>query len=327
MVCSNTTAPIDIVTAKNVPCVKKCNFIYDFGNSSCSVTNMGHYLDIMCFDGQNELNYSGVGALNVVKVKLYPKGLNAYDGKKMDAELIIECSGMVGGGTFFICIPIKASDEKSYSNTWFSQFIGLSPSSRSSGKQVMRVSNFSMNDIIPRGAFYYYEGTFPWSCNTKDKMIIFDKNFAININNDDYKTITNILQSKQYTLKQGINLVYNKEGTKNNRSGGDSGLINKGITCVPITDENGNPLVDEKKKNVSSKKSNMLESIVAAIISIPPWLKTVLLVILGLIVAFFLFWIIKKIRIFVKNKKSTSGTSTSILPKSKKLGRKPFKFK
>ena len=47
----------------------------------------------------------------MVKVKLYPKGLNAYDGKKMDAELIIECSGMVGRN-FFICIPIKASDEK-----------------------------------------------------------------------------------------------------------------------------------------------------------------------------------------------------------------------
>ena len=37
----------------------------------------------------------------------------------------------------------------------------------------------------------------------------------------------------------------------------------------------------------------MLESIGAAIISIPPWLKTVLLVILGLMVARFFFGLLK----------------------------------
>ena len=309
--CKNSTAPIDIISASNVPCKKKCNFIYDFGNSSCSVTNMNTYLDILCYDGINEINYSNVGGLKVTNVRLFRNGITKYDGKKMDAELIIQCSGMTNG-SFFICIPVKSSNAKSYSGNWFNKFIKLSPTEKSSGKQIVSVSNFSMNDIIPKGGFYYYEGTFPWSCNSNDKMIIFEQTNPINIKIDDYKILQNILSAPNYTTKQiKKDLVYNKIGTKFNRgTGGPGGEITRGLTCKPITDEDGNPLIEDKKKDNKNEKINLGDKIIENIVNLPDWVKIVLIVIACLIFCFLTFYRMGKLYKIFKNKKEINNVST-----------------
>ena len=279
---------------------------------------MDTYLDIMCYDGTNEINYSNVGGLKVINVRLFRNGITEYDGKKMDAELIIQCSGMLAGGSFFICIPVKSSDAKSYSSDWFNQFISLGSTEKSSGKQIVSVSNFTMNNIIPKGAFYYYEGTFPWSCNSKDKMIIFDQANAINMKVDDYKTLQSILDKPNYTIKQTKkDLVYNKIGTRFNRgTGGPGGEIGHGITCKAITDEDGNPLDDVDKKPDSNEKINIFEKIIQNIVNLPEWVKIVLIVIGCLIFCFLTFWGMGKLYKIFKNKKdiaktvSKTGTST-----------------
>ena len=88
------TAPINVPSAVNQKCTVKCNFEYNFGLSSCSVTTEENYLDIMCYDGKNTIKSDMLsGSLTVTGTKLYAPSLNSYNGFKADAELIIILNG------------------------------------------------------------------------------------------------------------------------------------------------------------------------------------------------------------------------------------------
>ena len=56
MSCKNSTAPINLPTAVNQPCEKKCFFDYNYSNSSCAIINKSSYLDIACYDGKNTID-------------------------------------------------------------------------------------------------------------------------------------------------------------------------------------------------------------------------------------------------------------------------------
>ena len=69
------TAPINVPTAVNQECTAKCNLEYNFGLSSCSIITKEHYLDIMCFDGNNTIKSDmASGSLIVTKTHLYEIG-------------------------------------------------------------------------------------------------------------------------------------------------------------------------------------------------------------------------------------------------------------
>lgn len=78
MSCKITTAPINLPTGVNEEGSENTDFTYNYGASSCSVTNKTTYLDISCFDGINKIESGLTGDLYVSDVRLYKPSLNSY---------------------------------------------------------------------------------------------------------------------------------------------------------------------------------------------------------------------------------------------------------
>jgi len=264
MPCKSTNAPINLTSTLNAPCDKKCNFIYNYGSASCSVTNMHDYLDIKCFDGNNTIKMDMLsGNLIPTSVRLYAPSLNTYDGEPAHAELIITHQNP-GGRALFICIPIVSSEIDSSSAVWFSKFIKTVPVSiedktktppiwSNPGKPI-NVYNFTLNDIMPQSAFTIYEnGTFDWACGTDNVIILFNKSSPTStIKDDDYRTLRSLIVKKTMNIYNPTStLLFNKTGTtggSGSGSGGGSGKTGKEMTCEPITYPDGTPIVPTNPK-------------------------------------------------------------------------------
>ena len=263
MPCKSTNAPINLTSTLNAPCDKKCNFVYNYGSSSCSVTNMHDYLDIQCFDGNNTIKMDMLpGNLIPTSVRLYAPSLNTYDGVQAHAELIITHQNP-GGRALFVCIPIISSEIDSSSAVWFSKFIKTvpvsiedkkkSPSVWSHPSKNINVYNFTLNDVMPQSGFTVYEnGTFDWACGTDNVIILFNKSSPTStIKDDDYRTLRSLIVKKTMSIySPASTLLFNKTGTTggSGSGGGGSGKTGKEMTCEPITYPDGTPIVPGNPK-------------------------------------------------------------------------------
>ena len=245
-----TNAPINLSTNITQQCSSKCNLEYNYGLSSCSVTNKNTYLDILAYDGNNTINSDMIGkSLTVTGVRLYAPSLNSYNGFKSDAELIITHTG--SGKTLYICIPVVTSEKEGLSAKWFSQVIPFLVGLKKNDSNSINVSNFTLNDVIPKAAFTIYEnGTFDFGGCAEDNIIIlFHKNVAINMKGKDYRALTKIIVPASYAPTQTPpkNLQFNSVGTTSGpgkKSGGSQG---KAMTCTPINNMDGSSITGSKE--------------------------------------------------------------------------------
>ena len=243
MSCKIATAPINISSGVREPCQKMCDLQYNYGHSSCTVTNKSTYLDISCYDGYNTIDFGITGSVNPVSVRLYRPSLNSYDGFKADAELIITHTG--GGRNLYICIPVNSSEASGASAKWFNQIIPFSPTSKNSKKNI-NVENFTLNDVIPQGPFFVYEGgTFDWGCSSNDVMIVFNKDKAITMKTKNLKTLVSLIGKSSYNVSVTPSyLTYSKRGSTGGPGGKGSSSGGGGkagtLTCTPVVDQYGN---------------------------------------------------------------------------------------
>lgn len=246
MSCKNV-APIQLPTGKNQPCTNLCRFTYNYGNASCVLTNKEFYLDINCFDGKNEVKFTGYSELVVRNVRLYCPPVNYYQGGDVDAELVIKHD--MGGTSLMVCIPIESTRGHNDSTRWFQGFASQIPTNANSGQMVSNTNNFTLNNVIPKAPYYFLDGAswdtkFEYGCNQKDKMIIFDPTKAAKINYKDLVYIKNRITKFNTTHGVAKGIMYNKTGTLNgpgqpDDTGGGSG---SNMTCVPVTDMVGRRL-------------------------------------------------------------------------------------
>jgi len=245
-----TNAPINLSTGITQKCSSKCNFEYNYGLSSCIATNKNTYLDISSYDGNNTINSDMVGkSLTVTGVRLYAPSLNSYNGFKSDAELIIMHTG--GGKTLYVCIPIISSEKEGLSAKWFSQVIPFLAGLKKNDSNEIRVSNFTLNDVIPKAPFTIYEnGTFDFGGCAEDNIIIlFHKNVAINMKSKDYKALTKVIGPASYVPHQNPpkNLQYNSVGTISGPGKKSGGSQSRSMTCTPINNLGGTSITGSKK--------------------------------------------------------------------------------
>jgi hypothetical protein len=243
--CNISTAPINISSGVNTPCTTGCSFTYDYGDSgSPSVTNQTTYLDITCWSDSNVILGGDIMSKNarVNSVRLYAPSLNTFNGHKADAELIIT-HGLENSSNVYVCIPVISSEKNGSSAKWFHKIIPFSPTLKISSKQIINATNISLNHLIPEAPYCVYEGgSFDWGCNKNDKMIIFEKNVAINMKSDDYVTLRSLINKASYNISQpDTDLLFVKNGTKHtaNRPGGK-----RTMTCKPITFPDGSPIIN-----------------------------------------------------------------------------------
>ena len=305
MACKITTAPINIPPSVNEVGGDNTDFYYDYGISSCSITNKKTYLEINCFDGINKVGSGLTGDLYVSSVRLYKPSLNSYNGAKADAELIITHSG--GGKNLYVCVPITSTTASGGSTDWFNQIIPFSPP-KPNGSKSINVSNFTLNDVIPKATFIIYEGgTFEWGCSKSDIMLLFNLDSAININYKNLNTLGNITEKASYNILEAPDyLKSNKKGTLAGPGKISGSQKSSTLTCTPITDQDGKNLETpnsstwvKKSQNASQTIGNKMEEYYGHM-----W-TTLIGIIVGIIALIFIIMVIKAVR------KSSGGGSSS----------------
>jgi hypothetical protein len=304
MSCKITTAPINLPTGVNEEGAENTDFTYNYGVSSCSITNKTTYLDISCFDGINQIQSGLTGDLYVSNVRLYKPSLNSYDNRKADAELIITHSG--GGKNLYICIPITSTTASGGTVEWFRQIIPFSPSKSGSSKSI-NVSNFTLNSIIPKATFIVYDGgTFDWGCSKQDVMILFALADGVNMSYRDLRTVGNIIKPASYNvLPVPDYLKFNKRGTIAGPGKKAGSQPSDTLTCTPITDQDGKNIENpdnstwvQKTKNSGDKLNKNVEK----------YWQIILGVLLGIVV---LGLIIFGIRKAISSSGGSSGGNTT----------------
>lgn len=310
MSCKITTAPINIPSNVSAEAGENTDFTYNYGMSPCTVTNKSTYLEINCFDGHNKVNCGLAGDLYVSNVRLYKPSLNTYNGSKSSAELIITHTG--GGKNIYVCIPITTSSSSGGTSEWFKQIIPFSPNKAGSSRSI-NVSNFTLNNVIPKAPFIIYEGgTFDWGCSKSDAMIIFNELDSISINRTELRTLGKIINEPSYNVSDVPDyLKINKRGTTAGSGKNAGSSKNKTLTCTPVTDQDGNNIESPDQTTWFSNNSSDDETTSKLERKVKEYWNIILGVILGIVVIGLIIFAIRKARSTVGGNSggSTSGSS------------------
>jgi carbonic anhydrase len=247
--CSSGSMPVNVTTT-NKTCSTNCQYTFDYGLSSLNVTNNGDYLDLS-YDGKTDVTYNG-DKFTIQDIRLYKQSLNKYNGYYSDAELIIHHINQ-DGKNVLVCIPIKSNDAKSESEIMFSNIIKHSPSDKGD-KASINISNYTMNNFIPKSSYYVYNGgSLPYlPCTGSYDILLFGIESAINMTYADMKILDSIIcgqENKDVKTVDEDNYFYNETGTKN--------VINDEIyiSCNEV-DDKGNILQDGVKSPLDLEKLN-----------------------------------------------------------------------
>ena len=199
--------PVNIRDTQQI-CKQDCSYQFNYNkNSSAVVSNLVDYLEIKV-DGANTVKFNSY-AINLQDVRLYQPSLHLFDGQQTDAELVIAHSGY--GNNVLVCIPIKVGDGRGDSNNFFSQIMEhVPPKSDNDTKssQNVNVTNWSLNDVVPTGTFYFYIGQYPYPpCNGKNNIIVFGLDNAARINSKDLSLLKTLINPVRYTQEQTLGSV------------------------------------------------------------------------------------------------------------------------
>lgn len=265
------TSPIEIQETK-MTCDNKCSYKFDYGNADCTVTNNTDHLLLSYKNSTSTVTYND-NPCTVQEVRLYKPSLNNYYGTKADAEIIINHSTN-GGNNLLVCVPITASDSKTRSSQMLKPIIQLAPISENDEPANVNISDYTLNNVVPAGAFYNYTGTLPYDDNngTYD-IIIFDNasESSSTILPVSLETLGTIIEPTGSSYNNSFNLnnlFYNKTGTAEPPSGDDIY-----IDCN-LVDSEGN--IIEDSENDSSSGSDSGSDFSLSKIFESPWFDTLL---------------------------------------------------
>ena len=199
--------PVNIRYTEQI-CKQDCSYQFDYNaNSSAVIENLVNYLDIKV-DGSNTVKFNSYD-IKLSSVRLYQPSLHLFDGQQAAAELILTHSGY--GHNVLVCVPIKAGDGRGPSNSFFEQIMEHVPpktDNDTKSSQNINVSNWSLNDVVPNGTFYFYIGEFPYPpCNGKNNIIVFSLDNAARINSKDLSILKTLTDPIEYSQEQTLGSV------------------------------------------------------------------------------------------------------------------------
>lgn len=257
MSCQNGTSPINVKQTNN-KCSVSCHYTYNYGLSSLTAKNKNNHLSLSYDKNISNVKYNNI-SYDVEDIRIYKPSLNQYNGKKMDAEIIIHHVGD-GAENLLVCVPIKSNNMASSSSTFFSKIMRFAPSKNETTS--INVSDYTLNHIIPRGGYYAYVGNLPYQpCSGKYNIILFNPDIAPNMKTSDMTILGRII-SKLTPKIQNIsnsNLYYNEKGTTDKEMSMDDDIY---IKCTAL-DEDGKPIQDSEgqlRSSIQEPKESVLLS-------------------------------------------------------------------
>jgi carbonic anhydrase len=234
MSCSNATAPIDI-SKDNVSgkCDLKCEFSYHYNNSSCVATNRGEYISLAYDKSSSPPVTYNSSAYHVKEVRIYSPSLHSFNGTKAEGEFIIIHNTYAGANPLLVCIPIKSSNSGESNSKYLSTIIKTVATNAptTDEKTTVTISNFNLNEFVPKKPFFSYTATEPYQpCNEgKNEYIVFATDSAIGLADIILSALKKVISENAYDIKPSPGLFYNQKGPSSNVS---SSQIY--IDCQPV---------------------------------------------------------------------------------------------
>lgn len=179
--CDNASAPLNLPTyTTNLDkCTETCEFKSNYPVCPGTLRNKGTFLSIMMDRCGANVSYNGK-KFNLKEIRIFQPSLHTWDNKKADGEIFIlheiDQQSETGEPTgLCVCIPIKKGGDGD--GGWFT-FMALAPIySANAEDQPVEVPSgrgWTLNSIIPKGHYYNYQATSPFSpCNEQLEMIVY----------------------------------------------------------------------------------------------------------------------------------------------------------
>ena len=252
-------------------CDLKCSYAFKYSESNSTAKNDGVVIDIT-YDSTsvppvvyNEEKYT------VSKIMITSPSLHLFNNSTMPGEIMIEHIPVKGGNNLNVCVPFSSSTESSTASVLITQVIEkVATNAPSEGDSTnLNISNFNLQSIVPRKPFFAY------STGAND-YIVFSELNAIPLSSSTITTLQQIIQPFSL-LMPSAPLFYNSKGPISGLQIGD-GLY---ISCQPTGSSVEETSVEYDKNSSSVDFSNILDS---------PLFKVIILVIIGCILLFMVFY-------------------------------------
>jgi carbonic anhydrase len=223
---NTTNSPINIspksITGK---CDLKCAYNFDYPTTNLVASNEGVILSLKCDNQTSTPVTFNNNKYNVEVMYIFAPSLHLFNGNKTPAELIIFHNPQSGGPKLSVCIPIVQSGNSSDASNLVSEIIELVSSGAPSVGETttLNISNFTLNNIVPKKPFYNFNSRILGNC------IVYGIMFAIPLSQTTLTTLTSIIQPYNLSDIGDGNLFFNSNGP-NQSSTGDDGIY---ISCSP----------------------------------------------------------------------------------------------
>jgi hypothetical protein len=229
-------------------CDLKCSYNYKYTQSNSIATNKGVYISLTYDKGTSSpVNYNSQ-KYYVSEITIYNNSLHSFNGNIVNSEIIIEHAPEMGGDLLYVCIPIISSTNTTDASTLLSDIIQIVSSNAPNEGETssLNISNFDLNNIVPKKPFYAYTGT----SGLKGQVIVYGMNYAIPLNETSLTNLTKIIQPYPLPLSGG-NLFFNKIGPNNIQ-------LNDGIyiSCQPTGSSDDEINVTYTKSSSSQSVNN-----------------------------------------------------------------------
>lgn len=240
---SSSNSIINIST-KNISgkCDLKCSYSFKYPSINLTVKNNQFMLTLTCDDTMpavvfNEAQY------NVSAINIYSPSLHLFNDTRASAELQIEHIPVKGGPNLYVCIPIIKSSDTTTASSLISDIIIKSGNNAPAKNDSfnLNTNNFSLQNIVPKAAFYNYTGT----SNNKGEYIVYGMNNAIPLSEKILNILNKIIKPYNIDIK-GNALFYNASGPNSNIK--SQGIY---ISCQPTGSSKETTTVLNEKQGVS----------------------------------------------------------------------------
>jgi carbonic anhydrase len=234
MSCSNATAPIDISIDSIVgKCDSKCDFSFNYNDSSCIATNRGDYISLAYDKSSASPVTYNTYSYDVKEIRIYSPSLHSFNGTKADGEIIIIHNTFAGANPLFVCIPIKSSNTTEISSKNLSTIINTIASNAPAvdEKTTVNIFKFNLNAFVPKTSFFSYTATEPFQPCTEGKndYIVYAIDSSVGITENVLSIFKKVITTNAYDIKPSPGLYYNEKGSVSNINSSEMY-----IDCQPV---------------------------------------------------------------------------------------------
>jgi len=239
-------------------CDLKCAYNFKYHESNLTAKNNEVMISLTYDNGSIPPVIYNQQKYTIDTIMLVSPSIHLFNGATTNAEIIVKHTPEAGGNQLSVCVPIKESSDSSTATNLISQIItGVSSNAPAKGETTnLNISNFTLNDIIPKKPFYSYTE----SKNATD-WIVYDILYAIPLNSNTLNSLTQIIKAFPIPTPGG-GLFYNPTGP-NNITLGEKGIY---ISCNPTGSSEEETEVTYSKESTSYDLSSLFNNPAGSII-------------------------------------------------------------